>query len=97
MIRLLMPVLLLTTASCQYARPETAGPPPQSTACGAEKVQHYVGKKRSTAISESVAALSGAKSIRWIEPGMAVTMDFREDRLNVKLDEKGVILSFTCG
>lgn len=97
MIRLLMPVLLLTTAACQYARPETAGPPPQPTACGAEKVQHYVGKKRSTAISGSVAALSDAKSIRWIEPGMAVTMDFREDRLNVKLDEKGVILSFTCG
>ena len=98
MIRLLMPVLLLTTAACQYARPETAGPPPEPTACGAEKVQHYVGKKRSTAISESVAALSGAKSIRWIEPGMAVTMDFREDRLNIFFDaETGIIKEVKCG
>lgn len=95
MIRLLLPVALLSTAACQPARPESAPTPP--TACGAEKVAQFVGKKRTDAIATQVAKLSGAKSIRWIKPGMAVTMDYREDRLNVRTDDKGRIMSVICG
>jgi hypothetical protein len=41
--------------------------------------------------------LSGAKNIRWIAPGMAVTQDYREDRLNLDTDEKGKIIRAHCG
>ena len=95
MIRFALPIFLLA-AACAPVRPETGTPTP-STACGAEKVGKFVGEKRTDAISAQVARISGAKNIRWIKPGMAVTMDYREDRLNVRIDDKGVILSVNCG
>lgn len=99
MIRLALPLIALATIGCTPATGEqdVIGIPPPPTACHSERVFEFIGKTRTDAISADVARLSGAKSIRWISPGMAVTMDYREDRLNVKLDEKGVILSFTCG
>ena len=99
MSRFALPLIALSLSACAY---EAAGepypvPPGPPTACGSHQLGSYIGKKRTDAISADVARISGAKSIRWISPGMAVTMDYREGRLNVKLDEKGVILSFTCG
>jgi hypothetical protein len=38
----------------------------------------------------------GDKPMRVIKPGMAVTMDYRPDRLNVQVGEDGKISKFTC-
>jgi hypothetical protein len=35
--------------------------------------------------------------MRWLEPGAIVTQDYREDRLNIHLDEKDRIVRFNCG
>jgi hypothetical protein len=35
--------------------------------------------------------------IRWVQPGMAVTMDYREDRLTVRLDSGNRIVAANCG
>ena len=40
---------------------------------------------------------SGAKSMRSIKPGQAVTMDYREDRVNVYQDASGNIERISCG
>ena len=48
-------------------------------------------------LREEITTRSGAQSIRWIEPGMAVTMDYRGDRLNAELDQDGVITAMRCG
>jgi hypothetical protein len=90
----LIGVALMGCAPAAETPPQTT--PAAPTACGAEKVGQFVGKTRTDAVSAEVARLSGAKAIRWIEPGMAVTMDYREDRLNVSLDEKGVITRVYC-
>ena len=66
-------------------------------ACGADKVQSYVGQLANPANRANVAKASGTENIRWIEPGMAVTMDYRGDRLNVNLSGNGRINSFNCG
>lgn len=65
--------------------------------CGASLVQSFVGIRANTALREEITTRSGAQSIRWIEPGMAVTMDFRTDRLNAELDQDGVITVMRCG
>jgi hypothetical protein len=98
MIRLLLPIAMLSIAACQPVPPQTGtpAPPAEPTACGAEKVAGFVGKTRTDALATEVARVSGAKNIRWISPGMAVTMDYREDRLNVDLDDKGVITRLYC-
>ena len=101
MIRLALPLIALTLMGCaRVAEGEPyplPGSPPEATPCGSQHLAGFVGKKRTDTIAAQVAQVSGAKSIRWIKPGMAVTMDYREDRLNVRLDDKGKILSFNCG
>ncbi len=65
--------------------------------CGASLVQTFMGLRANDVLRTEVAQRSGAATVRWIEPGMAVTMDFRADRLNAELDEDGVIRTIRCG
>ena len=103
MIRLTLPFMLVALTGCiPPGNPPAEGPPPppassEPTSCGAEHVRYAVGKKRTPALGQEVARRSGAKAIRWISPGMAVTMDYREDRLNVDLDDRDVITGVRCG
>lgn len=66
-------------------------------ACGASKARAFVGRKATSAVRAEVARVTGAKAIRWIKPGMAVTMDYREDRLNVELSARETIRALRCG
>lgn len=70
---------------------------PMADSCGANKVQAYVGRLANPANRIAVAKASAAGSIRWIEPGMMVTQDYRANRLNAHLSGNGVIGSFNCG
>ena len=70
---------------------------PARTSCGAEKLDGLIGQPRSPETMAEVKRLSGAERIRWIAPGTAVTMDYVQERLDVHLDEKGVITRFGCG
>ena len=100
MIRIAAPLIAIALMGCAAQKElPTAnyGIPLPPTPCGAENFSQFVGKQRSDAVTKQVAEQYGATGIRWIEPGMAVTMDYRENRLNVRLDDKGVILSFDCG
>ena len=65
--------------------------------CNAEPVQSYVGKSASDANLQAAFKASGAKSMRSIKPGQAVTMDYREDRVNVHQDASGNIERISCG
>ncbi|MBE0488767.1 MAG: hypothetical protein IBX53_06780 [Halomonas sp.] len=79
---------------------ESAPPPPRVEArgeCGAAQVQDRVGRDYSEALGEAIRAESGAARMRVIRPGEAVTLDYRPDRLNVRLDENDVISEIGCG
>lgn len=98
--KLMGPSLALALlAACQpYAsEPGDAGSTPETPdLCGAAKVTSWVGKPDSPTAREAIAIASGAKNIRWITPGMPVTMDYRQDRLNAKIDESGKYSGFDC-
>ncbi|MCA1768682.1 MAG: hypothetical protein LC652_01585 [Halomonas sp.] len=79
---------------------ESAPPPPLVVSrgeCGAAQVQDRVGREYSAALGEAIHAESGAVAMRVIRPGEAVTLDYRPDRLNVRLDEGDVITEIGCG
>lgn len=79
---------------------ESAPPPPRVEArgeCGAAQVQDRVGREYSEALGAAIRAESGAAAMRVIRPGEAVTLDYRPDRLNVRLDENDVISEIGCG
>ena len=60
-------------------------------------VERFIGQKASAETGAALLAASGARTLRWGGPGMAMTMDFRPDRLTVSYDEAMVITSARCG
>ena len=81
--------------------PDRLTPPPPRrpmiSNCGANKVQQFVGQLADSPTRQKVVSTSGAATIRWIEPGMMVTQDYRSNRLNAYLGGNGKIGSFNCG
>ena len=68
--------------------PSAPGP---SDACGASKLQKLVGTPLG---SIDVKSLPSAP--RQIGPDMAVTADYRPDRLNIEYDAKNTITKVSC-
>lgn len=81
------PVEMRETAPVEAATP---GP------CATGGLASLIGKRTSDARADMMLKTSGAKTLRWIAPNTAVTMDFRQDRLNVYVDGKGRIEKFSC-
>lgn len=44
-----------------------------------------------------ILSASKAKTLRWGPPNSAWTMDYRDDRVNVRYDASMVITGITCG
>jgi hypothetical protein len=70
---------------------------PQIDSCGLGSIADVVGKAVTETLPEDARKRSGARTVRVIRPGMMVTMDFRPDRLNIDLDDKGVVTNLRCG
>ena len=79
----------------------SAPPPPRVSeredACGAQHVQDRIGRQHDESLTASIRQESGAVALRVIRPGHVYTMDYRGERINVHIDEGGVITSIGCG
>ena len=73
------------------------GPGLGEESCDAEAAQRFVGQKADETTVKAAVAASGAKSARVIKPDTMVTMDFRGDRVNIRVDDAGKIIAVTCG
>lgn len=65
--------------------------------CNADDLESFVGQPANADTGAQALQQSGAKSLRWIAPRSAITMDFRQDRLNIEYDDKMVITRVSCG
>lgn len=65
--------------------------------CEAAPVQGFVGQVATQDVGARIMAQGHSASLRWIRPGMMVTMEYSESRVNVRFDNANVILSITCG
>lgn len=72
----------------------TADAPKQ---CDAAAAQWAVGKAADQALVDKAVADSHSSNARVIKPGQAVTMDFREDRLNIEVDAANNVTAVRCG
>ena len=96
MVMSLMALPLVACAGTNDAGPDT----PPATAegpCRNDGLDSFVGQKASAESGAALLKASGAKTLRWGGPGMAMTMDFRADRLTVSYDEAMTITSARCG
>ncbi|MDZ7851921.1 MAG: I78 family peptidase inhibitor [Halomonas sp.] len=66
-------------------------------ACGASRLQDRVGWEFDAAMGATLSEESGAEALRVMRPGEAHTLDYRAERLNVHLDERGRITALECG
>ncbi len=97
-MRIVLVAALIATAACTPVemRGETPAAAPVTSACKTDSLGDFVGKRASDARADVMQTRSGSRTLRWIAPNTAVTMDFRPDRLNVYVDAKGRIERFTC-
>lgn len=92
---LILPIAALSACVPATTLPTRPAPPaaaPVVDACGAAELQDLVGQPQAAA-----SAITFAVPVRIIQPGSAVTMDFREDRLNVEVGTDGNIARIFCG
>jgi hypothetical protein len=95
MTRLMAAAVLMATAGCATAAEEV--PVRGGGSCDASKAQKLVGRARSAKLGAEALRLSGATALRWIPPGAMVTMDYREDRVNLRLDARDKVVKVDCG
>ncbi|MHC1669332.1 I78 family peptidase inhibitor [Stenotrophomonas maltophilia] len=74
--------------------PHVAGSPQR---CNPEKLEGLAGRAADEATVKQVVEASGARTARVVKPGMAVTMDFREDRVTIEVDAQNRIVRANCG
>ncbi|WP_066795414.1 I78 family peptidase inhibitor [Sphingomonas soli] len=98
MIRLALPLIALAATGCKSdARPETPPPAVPGVECNSNGLESLIGRAQSRETTAEAKRLSGAKLVRYLTPGMMVTMEFRPDRLNLHLGTDGKIGSARCG
>ena len=91
-------VALLGVSACtQGTMPPENLPAMPEGSCNADAVQSHVGHKASAASGAELLRLSGARTLRWVPPRSAVTMDYRADRLTVAYDDDYTIVRISCG
>jgi hypothetical protein len=92
-----MKAILLLAGLAACAPTPAVDEPAKEAICSVEGLNDAVGKPYSADLVERTRIRSGSKTVRVIRPGMAVTMDYRIDRLNIDLDEKGIVTRLHCG
>lgn len=80
---------LILLAACVEPPPVAM---PAEDACGAAGLQGLVGQPATV-----LQTMRFGVQTRIIRPGMAVTMDYRADRLNIEIDAAEVIARVACG
>lgn len=91
----------LTLAGCmttgEMSAPGQAAGEGTAMICDAAAAQSHIGQNATQAIGAAILKDSGARTLRWGPPNGAWTMDYREDRVNVRYDEQMKIIEITCG
>lgn len=91
----LLTTLVLFGCSATFEPPAPNLPPlpdPSGDSCGAAEYASLIGQP-DTAL-ERVLIL---RQVRVIRPGLAVTMDYRPDRINFEIDQAGKVQRISCG
>lgn len=65
--------------------------------CDASAAQVRVGKMATTEMGAELLTSTGSRTLRWIPPRTAVTMDYRPDRVSVSYDDNMIITQISCG
>ncbi|RDZ26652.1 I78 family peptidase inhibitor [Lysobacter silvisoli] len=88
--------LLLSLTACATA-PQAGGPMPPSGQCNAEGARWAIGRGVDDDTTNRILRDTGSRDARVLTPGSAATMDYRGDRINIDVNERGAITGLRCG
>lgn len=89
-VALLSPLLLLASCATTQARM-----PPRACDLGASK--GFIGQAGTSESGAEILRATHSNVLRWALPGAALTMDFRIDRVTVRLGPDSKITGIACG
>ena len=93
----LSPALL---AACATTNPPVSTPVHGVTPghkCDVAGTDRFIGQTRSAKAEAAIKRATKAAVLRWSPPNTMLTMDYREDRVTVWVDEAGKISKLRCG
>ena len=93
----ILAALLPLAMACAAVPPEPEPRPGTGYRCDASTLGNLIGRAATRELAAEALRRSGSRGLRWIRPGDAVTMDYREDRLNIHLDGRNRVERFACG
>ncbi|MDZ3990936.1 I78 family peptidase inhibitor [Pseudomonas sp. Teo4] len=65
--------------------------------CEASGADFAIGKPGSAELVEQARKASGSQMARILKPHDVVTLEYRSERLNLNVDEQGVVTRVNCG
>ncbi|MFK0309803.1 I78 family peptidase inhibitor [Pseudomonas sp. NPDC090233] len=65
--------------------------------CEASGADFAIGKQSSAELLEQARKASGSQMARILKPRDVVTLEYRSERLNLNVDEQGVVTRVNCG
>ncbi len=94
-------ILLAACTSSPATQPPTAKSPtatsPGTDPCLSATLDRYKGELATSDLGARMLATTRKTELRWVRPGMMVTMDYREDRLTVYLTAANKVERASCG
>ena len=87
-------VTMFAVAACAPVAPLPGVPTGE---CSAKGLGNLVGHIATPSLVNRAKRRSGASVTRVLRPGQMVTMEYLNGRLNVNVDEKNRVKSFSCG
>jgi hypothetical protein len=74
-----------------------AAPAAGNGQCDASAVQSIVGEPFSERAAQSAQSRAGAATLRILQPGQVMTMEYNPQRLTIVVDESDAVASARCG
>jgi len=86
----------LLLAACAAAQPPVHGVTPGHK-CEAAGTGPFIGQAATSALAAAIMRETHSAVIRWAPPGVMLTMDFREDRVTVRIGPDRKVTAINCG
>jgi len=94
---LVVAAMIIAAAPCRASAQPVAPAFPESAGCREEKARSAIGEPYSDERAERARQASGARTVRRRQSGEPDTMELRTDRLDLEVDQSGVIRAVRCG
>ena len=94
-------VVVLASALLAACAAAPAGPPVHGQVpgyvCNAEGADRFIGQPATAETGTAILRATHSAVIRWVRPGMMITMEFSASRVTVRMDSEQKIIAINCG